>query len=238
MPPLPKSRAPFPPRATFGRRHFMPLMLKPTMPGILPSTKLPLPDPVTDLERLLEAGVDVNRPNSTGRLPLHVLCGVSYWDPDTPDNVGKMIKWIFRRTKNVDARDHEGISPLHLASTLSEHLVKGLLATGADPAGATLEGLTPLHLAARARESNIVVMLLEALVVSENGQIILGCPQYLDARDQRDRTPLHYACRSGRHETVALLLYAGADPTLEDEQGLTPLEACTEFEEEQALWSG
>ncbi|KAK8096232.1 hypothetical protein PG999_014254 [Apiospora kogelbergensis] len=28
-----------------------------------------------------------------------------------------------------------------------------------------------------------------------------------------------------------------ADPTVHDKQGTTPLDACTEFEEEQMLWS-
>ncbi|KAK7923748.1 ankyrin repeat-containing protein [Apiospora marii] len=194
--------------------------------------------PVAYLERLLETGVDVNQPNSAGRLPLHVLCSVGYWDPDTPDSVGEMIKWIIRRTKNVNACDHKGVNPLHLASTLSEQLVKQLLAAGADPAGPTLEGLTPLHLAARARESNIVGILLEALETSDHRNVSVQRRCHLNARDQVGRTPLHYASRSGRHETVSLLLAAGADPALEDDQGRTTLEACTEFEEEQALWAG
>ncbi|KAK8087735.1 ankyrin repeat-containing domain protein [Apiospora hydei] len=147
-----------------------------------------------------------------------------------------MVKWIIRQTKNVDACDHEGIRPLHVASMLSEDLVHQLLAAGADPAGATLEGLTSLHLAARARESNIVGMLIDALDASKTTST--GEQQrHLDARDQLGRTPLHHACRSGRYETVSLLLSAGADPTLKDNQGLTVLDACTEFEKEQALWA-
>ncbi|KAK8140015.1 ankyrin repeat-containing domain protein [Apiospora sp. TS-2023a] len=192
---------------------------------------------VKRLEEIARAGVDVNRPNSTGRLPLHVLCGVGFWDWDAPDYRAE-IQWIVKHTKNVDARDNEGIRPLHLSSSLSEFLVKDLLAAGADPVGTTFEGLTPLHLAARARESNIVGMLLEATVGSANGWIMLGCQDHLDAKDELGRTPLHYACRSGRPETVSLLLAAGADPRVEDDQGRTPLEACAEFEDEQALWAG
>ncbi|KAK8036417.1 hypothetical protein PG991_001554 [Apiospora marii] len=193
--------------------------------------------PVAYLERLLETGVDVNQPNSAGRLPLHVLCSVGYWDPDTPESVGEMIKWIIRRTKNVNACDHKGVNPLHLASTLSEQLVKQLLAAGADPAGPTLEGLTPLHLAARARESNIVGMLIDAVGPASTAASGADRHRFLNARDHLGRTPLHYACRSGRSETVSLLLGAGADPTLEDEQGPTALDACNEFDEEQALWA-
>lgn len=49
--------------------------------------------------------------------------------------------------------------------------------------------------------------------------------QHLDAKHRDDRTPLLYAVRSGRHETVAILLEAGADPTLREEI----LSAVTEF---------
>lgn len=51
------------------------------------------------------------------------------------------------------------------------------------------------------------------------------------------RSPLHCACRSGRHETVALLLAAGADTHVQDNQGSTVLDACAEFDEEQQLWA-
>jgi hypothetical protein len=114
---------------------------------------------------------------------------------------------------------------------MSEFLVKALLASGADPAGATSEGLTPLHLAARARQSNIIGMLISALQDSASGSL-----SSLNARDETGRSPLHYACRSGRHESIALLLVAGADVHAQDHQGLTVLGACAEFEEEQQLW--
>ncbi|KAK8061577.1 hypothetical protein PG994_007943 [Apiospora phragmitis] len=181
---------------------------------------------IAQLEELLQAGVDVNQPNSAGRLPLHTVCSVGYYDPELPTYLSEQGKWIMERTKDVDACDKNTIRPLHLASMMSEYLVQGLLAAGADPAGATSEGLTPLHLAARARQSNITGILLEAL--AKAGII----SQHVDARDDLGRAPLHYACRSGRSETVGLLLAAGAAPTAQDEQGMTPLEACTEFEEE------
>lgn len=125
-----------------------------------------------------------------------------------------------------------------MASTPSEQLVKQLLAAGADPAGPTLEGSTPLHLAARARESNIVGVLLEALTTSDKSSAVPGFHRQLHAKDCPGRTPLRHECHSGRLETVSLQLDAGADPTLQDCQGITALEECTEFEEEQELWLG
>lgn len=185
---------------------------------------------VGHLEKLAQSGIDVNRPNAAGRLPLHTLCSVGYYDVELPVYLVDQARWLIQRTKNVDAPDVDGIRPLHLAAMMSEYLVKELLAAGADPSGITAEGLTPLHLASRARQSNIVGMLIAVLTKSDNTVVI-------DARDQDGRSPLHHACRSGRYETVSLLLAAGVDPTVQDKHGLTPLDACTEFEEEQALWS-
>lgn len=51
------------------------------------------------------------------------------------------------------------------------------------------------------------------------------------------RHRLHYACRSGRIETVALLLEFGANVDICDKAARTPLHACAEFEEEKVLWS-
>ncbi|PSK36634.1 Palmitoyltransferase akr1 [Elsinoe australis] len=60
----------------------------------------------------------------------------------------------------------------------------------------------------------------------------------INSKDSRGKTPLHYACRSGRAESVVLLLRAGADIVARDNGGHTPLWSCTEFEAEQQLWCG
>lgn len=123
----------------------------------------------------------------------------------------------------------------HQATTYGVYVVRvSRYKAGADPSAATLEGLTPLHLAARAREPNIIGMLLSELRSRYDDRIM----HHLEAKDELGRTPLHHACRSGRYESVSLLLAAGADPQVQDKAGLTPLGACTEFEDEQALWNG
>lgn len=58
----------------------------------------------------------------------------------------------------------------------------------------------------------------------------------LKAIDELGRTPLWYACASGRAESVRILLDAGADPRHIDSPGLPTLLACTEFDRENQLW--
>jgi hypothetical protein len=136
--------------------------------------------------------------------------------------------------KNIDAMDHDGVRPLHLAATISEYLVGELLKSGADPTSATFESLTALHLAAQARQRKIVGMLITALAEADRPNLM----SLINAKGKGGRTPLRYACRSGRPETVALLLNAGADPSMADERSTAALQACAEFEEEQELWDG
>jgi ankyrin repeat protein len=59
----------------------------------------------------------------------------------------------------------------------------------------------------------------------------------VNQRDSYGRTPLHDACTSGRPESVHLLLKAGADITILDNNKRTPLHACAEFAEEEKIWA-
>ncbi|KAI8933457.1 hypothetical protein NX059_010071 [Plenodomus lindquistii] len=142
-------------------------------------------------------------------------------------------EWLLENTNDINSPDRDGITALHIASMMSQYLVKTLLAAGADLTRTTCDGMSALHLAARARQSNIVDMLLGGLTNAHKTHQ----EAQVNAGDDFARTPLHYACRSGRPETVAYMLAAGADPTSMDINGLTPLDACLEFEEEQALWA-
>ncbi|KAI0971998.1 ankyrin repeat-containing domain protein [Xylaria arbuscula] len=158
----------------------------------------------------------------------------------------------------IDVADNSGITPLHLASTTSGVYAQKLLDAGADPTRATIEGRTPLHLAAQSRESNIVGILLDAL---HRHQMIVDLPagdvaekttavpprgswyrektfqlsaKVIDAKEtftSNGWAPLNYACRSGRPETVALLLQANANVNFS-----SLVEACFGFEQEQSLW--
>jgi ankyrin repeat protein len=190
---------------------------------------------IRGLEAISALGVDICQPNHAGRTPLHVVCSTDWYDDlGEPSGLREHLGYFLKQTGDANVADPEGVTPLHLACTTSELLVRELLGFGIDAEAATAEGLTALHFAARARQSNILGMIIADLSRRKGHE---GLQARANAKDQRGRTPLYYACRSGRPESVELLLGVGADPHAQDGEGMTLLDACAEFEEEQALWA-
>ena len=126
--------------------------------------------------------------------------------------------------------DIKGIRPIYLITTFSESLKRRLLKLGADPTVLTTEGQTPLMIAYRTRQSNLIGLLVD--FYTEHGGFA-----FVDRADFKGRSALHYAFRSGRHESVKILLSAGAKPNLKDKERLTPLHACAEFFREDGHWT-
>ena len=103
---------------------------------------------------------------------------------------------------------------------------------GADVFGVTNEGMTILHIAARTRQSDIVAFALSKLHrAAESFK-----SWFVNKQDGSGRSALHYACRSGRPESVKLLLEFGATPNLKDGKNKSPFEYAAQFETEQVLW--
>lgn len=109
----------------------------------------------------------------------------------------------------ADARDENGVTPLHLAAGFGDKFdITVLLKAGADANARIQGGLTPLHLAVR-NSSEAILILLDA-----------GAE--VDARTEDGWTPLHFACGSSPAAALVLLA-AGADVNAQDEDGQTPL---------------
>lgn len=174
-------------------------------------------------KHLVDLGVQSNRCNNLGRTPLHMLCSRIRDELDRTPSSMPLLDLAISESKNINSQDRFGLSALHLAVTVSEHITKKLLLAGANPMQPTFERLTPLHLAARARQCNSIGLLLE--YIGEKAK------EAVNAQDQKGRTPLYYACRSGKVESVQLLVDAGAS-TID----ANLFQACAEFEEEQTLW--
>lgn len=93
-------------------------------------------------------------------------------------------------------------------------VVELLVEHGADVETSSSEGLTPLHLAAETIGGRLMSMLID----NSKEDII-------NRRSFDGWTALHCAARSGKEETVQLLLDRGADVLAVDKEDLTPLDA-------------
>ncbi|KAJ5096668.1 hypothetical protein N7456_007389 [Penicillium angulare] len=184
------------------------------------------------LSQLVGMGMDIDKPNHRGRTLLHLVC--SRYLPATIgwESVDQIFDYILEQSKCLTARDQYGIQALHIAATISESFVNKLLNAGANICAVTNDKITILHLAARARQSGIVGMVLSR-AKSLPAETRLG---FVNAQDEEGRSALHYACRSGRPETVKLLLEAGAALDVLDINKHSPLAMCGEFEKEASLW--
>jgi len=174
------------------------------------------------LDLMLEFGISPLARNRYGQTALHLAfshAGSHY--PYSP------LDFLLgpKCDLDVNAADVKGIRPIHLTATFSECLIIRLLKLGADPTVITIEGQSPLMIACRTRQSNLVRLLIDHHTEHEQ------CA-FVDYVDFVGRSALHYASRSERHETVKILLAAGANPNLKDKEGLTPLHGCAKFSKE------
>jgi ankyrin repeat protein len=143
------------------------------------------------------------------------------------------------------------------------NLLKQLLQRGANPNVMSTSGETSLSAAVQASSIRTIKMLLEAAADVQNGDVLhyaveregdelgvirlllsRGAPVNAIARQLRQSllrgTPLHKACRLGKHEVAELLLTHGADPksTMMRESQIettTPLDISRELKDERMI---
>jgi ankyrin repeat protein len=193
-------------------------------------------------------GADPSKANDRGRTPLHVLCEYDQWwlregigakmaleydDQTKEEGQTTMFEYLLQQCpEDVNSMDQDGITPLHLTSTFSAHMTKGLLKAGADATMTTHEGLNVFHLAARCRQSNTIGLVLDWFKTNKNTEEL---HRAINAKDHQGRSPLYYACASGRCQAVELLIKAGAKVETKTYDG-SALNGCADLEEEQDNW--
>jgi ankyrin repeat protein len=155
-----------------------------------------------------------------------------------------VVKALLDRGADPNVRDEgDHAYPLHFAAERGDlDAVRLLVRHGADPVGAgTTHGLDVLgwavcfeyanhvevarHLLAHGARYTLftAVALGEAEVVRELAQSGVDLNQRMDRTNHR-RTALHLAVVKKQPASLAVLIELGADPTLEDAVGLTPLD--------------
>lgn len=170
-----------------------------------------------EVRRLLDLGVD---PNSTDEYGSGTLLT---FNP-------AMIEYLISRGADPNIQTNEnGASVLGGLAYVNElECVRILLRAGAKPnRGRDESGETPLHhaLAKDEPERAPLVKLLLDHGADSNARTIPGVASCNFWRDVRTRgeTPLHRAAAYAPVETIKLLLAAGADRTLRDVNGDSPL---------------
>ena len=153
---------------------------------------------------LLEAGADESIVTPNGNTCLHYAIRGNC----TKDTLEKIIE------QGVDANymNHRGDTALIRAySTAQTESVNVLLEKGADPNIVNSSGFSSLHAAAAGN------------CPSKTVQEISKCKIDLDAKDKDGRTALLLACMHRQQETVQVLLEAGSNPNIRDNNGQTSL---------------
>lgn len=158
-------------------------------------------DDAATIQSLLSRGFDPNTLDPKGLSGLYIALR----EP-SPKVARVLIDWP---KTNVEIRTDHDESPLMMAALKGDlELARRLIDRGAD---VNKPGWAPLHYAATSGHLEIMQLLLDNFA-------------YIDAASPNGTTPLMMAAHYGTAEAVKLLLEAGADPRLKNQQGLTAID--------------
>jgi ankyrin repeat protein len=181
---------------------------------------------------------------------------MSIWDAAEAGDLSEVERLVGQDPSLLDARDDNGWTPLLWASVAGHvGVVRCLLHHGAAVDERNIEGRrTALWAACGLGHTPVVRLLLDRgadPTIADNGastslmaasyhghaevvRLLLGRPSVKTSINQRNdvgRTALWLACATGRGGFVRSLLERGADPTIPDNEGTTPMAVakCTDL---------
>uniref|UniRef100_A0A1A8EVX0 Protein phosphatase 1 regulatory subunit n=1 Tax=Nothobranchius korthausae TaxID=1143690 RepID=A0A1A8EVX0_9TELE len=190
--------------------------------------------------RLLDRGADINYANVDGLTALHQAC--------IDDNID-MVTFLVEHGANLNQPDNEGWIPLHAAASCGYlDIAEYLISQGANVGVVNSEGETPLDIAEEGameellkNEINRQGLDIEAARKEEERIMLRDARQWLNSGQIQDvrhiksgGTALHVAAAKGYVEVLKLLIQAGYDVNIKDNDGWTPLHAAAHWGKEEA----
>ena len=165
---------------------------------------------------LLNVGTD---PSALPGDDERVNSGLTVLHAATRSNRVSTVEMILDMGGDVNSRDEDDMTPLHIAAASPDslHLVELFLSRGCDVCAEDDRERTALHLACSRTDS--IIAELELLIFHGSD---------INASDEDGWTPLHNAVENENLEATKLLLKHGADVCAEDDHGRTALHlACS-----------
>uniref|UniRef100_A0A8C6XSH5 Neurogenic locus notch homolog protein 1 n=1 Tax=Naja naja TaxID=35670 RepID=A0A8C6XSH5_NAJNA len=159
-------------------------------------------------KRLLEASANANIQDHMGKTPLHAAVSA--------DAQGVFQILIRNRATDLDARMHDGTTPLILAARLAvEGMLEDLISCHADVNAVDDLGKSALHWAAAVNNVDAALALLK------NGA-------NKDMQNNKEETPLFLAAKEGSYETAKVLLDSFANRDITDHMDRLPRDIAQE----------
>ncbi|XP_046385635.1 transient receptor potential channel pyrexia-like [Ischnura elegans] len=176
------------------------------------------------VQRLLEAGAEVDPADESGMTPLLLAgSGGQLKEKQEVERYEEVVEALLSYGARVDTIcEKTGHSPLHVAAT--QHSVRAaelLLKHGANPVQASEEGnwMTAIHLAAELASCDVLSAILKSAVDDYRRH------QYANVTNDKGCTPIHMAAYAGCHSSTSLLIDSGADLGAVTDSGISALDA-------------
>ncbi|XP_059573202.1 protein phosphatase 1 regulatory subunit 12B isoform X2 [Alligator mississippiensis] len=188
-----------------------------------------------EVKRLLGRGARVNTANVDGLTALHQAC--------IDENLD-MVKFLVENGADVNQQDNEGWTPLHaVASCGYLNIAEYLISHGANVAAVNSEGEVPSDIAEEAAMKDLLLeqvkkqgLDLDLARKEEEQQMLQDARQWLNSgkikvvkQSRTGATALHVAAAKGYSEVMRLLIQAGFNLNVQDNDGWTPLHAAAHW---------